>query len=312
MYHTIRALKSFGYDVRLYVIYKKTRKPLKELAECVKFQGICMVDAIDIAKDTTAKNFIGAANWDTASENIMEMIPHCSAVVIHGAGWIAEEMLESAVRNDVRIGVVRKSLSSLLRREYGVNSMYLPQIYNKYEVDNRFKDMYAVSISQILWSKNSHMILEANKRLPEESQVRMFGNYSRKFDHFKLQKIQENWKELWWEGDFDSANGGAVRIASRAKFVIDLSIIENDGGGTQYTFLEAFNAKTALILHSSWLDFPGEVDERCVIPVRNVDELVEELERCRPYPDRIQAGYDVMKAHSPENTLPYYKKFIGL
>ena len=312
MMHTIHALQSFGYDVRLYVIYKKTQKPLKELAEGVKFQGVSIEDAIDIARDENARSFIGAANVDTAKDQVMEMLPHCSAVVIHGAGWIDGEVLESAVQNNVRIGVVRKSLSSLLRKEYGVNSMYLPQIYNMYEGEAVIRDIHAVSISQISWSKNSHMIIEANKRLPEEIQVRMYGNYSRKFDHFKLKNIQENWKELWWEGKFDSANGGAVKIASRAKFVIDLSIIKNDGGGTQYTFLEAFNGMSHLILHESWLDFPGEVDERCVIPVSNVDDLVRVLTDDGMYPTKLLRGWDIMEAHSPERTLPYYKKFIGL
>jgi hypothetical protein len=36
--------------------------------------------------------------------------------------------------------------------------------------------------------------------------------------------------------------------------MIDMSIIKGDGGGTQYTFLEAIHQDTVLILHTEWID----------------------------------------------------------
>ena len=36
--------------------------------------------------------------------------------------------------------------------------------------------------------------------------------------------------------------------------MIDLSIIKGDGGGTQYTFLEAIYHDTLLILHNEWIN----------------------------------------------------------
>ena len=38
------------------------------------------------------------------------------------------------------------------------------------------------------------------------------------------------------------------------KFVIDLSLIKNDGGGTQYTFLEAIYNDCVLVLHNDWIN----------------------------------------------------------
>ena len=37
-------------------------------------------------------------------------------------------------------------------------------------------------------------------------------------------------------------------------FVVDMSIIKGDGGGTQYTFLEAIYHDCALILHKEWVE----------------------------------------------------------
>ena len=35
---------------------------------------------------------------------------------------------------------------------------------------------------------------------------------------------------------------------------MDLSVIKNDGGGTQYTFLEAIHQGCTLILHKKWVN----------------------------------------------------------
>ena len=62
--------------------------------------------------------------------------------------------------------------------------------------------------------------------------------------------------------------------------MIDLSIIKNDGGGTQYTFLEAIYHNTILILHNDWIS-KGNLFKsgyNC-IGVSNENELSEFLEK---------------------------------
>jgi hypothetical protein len=53
---------------------------------------------------------------------------------------------------------------------------------------------------------------------------------------------------------FQKSFSALTDILSQAKFVVDLSILKHDGGGTQYTFLEAIHNKCALILHRKWLE----------------------------------------------------------
>jgi hypothetical protein len=45
-------------------------------------------------------------------------------------------------------------------------------------------------------------------------------------------------------------------ILTRAKFMVDMSSIAylNDGGGTQYTFLEAIYSDCAIVLNRKWID----------------------------------------------------------
>jgi len=46
---------------------------------------------------------------------------------------------------------------------------------------------------------------------------------------------------------------GAVNLCKTARFMTDFSVIQGDGGGTQYTFLEAIDAGTICLLHREWI-----------------------------------------------------------
>ena len=37
-------------------------------------------------------------------------------------------------------------------------------------------------------------------------------------------------------------------------YIVDMSVIKGDGGGTQYTFLEAICRDCALVLHKDWVE----------------------------------------------------------
>ena len=56
-----------------------------------------------------------------------------------------------------------------------------------------------------------------------------------------------------YKGCFPKTVDALSKILMPAKFVVDLSTINKDGGGTQYTFLEAIDHDCALILHKKWI-----------------------------------------------------------
>ena len=61
----------------------------------------------------------------------------------------------------------------------------------------------------------------------------------------------------YWRGRFDKTLPISVDekdILNNCKYVVDLSVIKGDGGGTQYTFLEAIHQDCILILHKEWVE----------------------------------------------------------
>jgi len=108
----------------------------------------------------------------------------------------------------------------------------------------------AVALSRIDFDKHTDIIIEANTQL--QTPIEIYGFMNTVYAHFKLNSIAPNWKDNYY-GAFPADDlWAATKIANNYQRVIDMSIIKKDGGGTQYTFLEAANANTHLILHEQW------------------------------------------------------------
>src|SRR5215212_6774069 len=104
----------------------------------------------------------------------------------------------------------------------------------------------AVSISRISFEKNTDMLLKANKILDKIDAIKLFGRPSRVYVHNFLGGFQGDFNKYFY-GTFEKSFSTLSEILAEAKFVVDLSILKHDGGGTQYTFLEAIHNDCALI-----------------------------------------------------------------
>jgi hypothetical protein len=121
---------------------------------------------------------------------------------------------------------------------------------------------YAVAFSRVDWDKGTHIILEANNLLPADKQVQIYGAINRFYSYQKLDKIDPDWERNYHGGwPAKSSLWHGVQLAASAHVSVDLSSISGDGGGTQYSFLESFDAKTPLILNEKWLTGDPELDE---------------------------------------------------
>jgi hypothetical protein len=132
----------------------------------------------------------------------------------------------------------------------GIASTYIPHPYMRNPNVFSKRLLWAGAFSRIDWDKGTHFIIDANDKLPEDKQIRIHGACNRMYAHHKL---PDNW-ESYYAGPFSATNlwGGAI-LASRYQWAVDMSTISGDGGGTQYTFLEAIDAGTALMLNEGWV-----------------------------------------------------------
>ena len=84
--------------------------------------------------------------------------------------------------------------------------------------------------------------------------IYLFGAENRLYVHHKLKDMNF---EKYWMGKYPKNLPMKYEdkdLLDNCAFVVDMSFIVGDGGGTQYTFLEAIYHKWALILHKEWVD----------------------------------------------------------
>tara|TARA_R110000851_G_scaffold56876_4_gene132859 strand:- start:3193 stop:4155 length:963 start_codon:yes stop_codon:yes gene_type:complete len=135
----------------------------------------------------------------------------------------------------------------------------------------------AVSISRIDFDKNIDIILEANKILSEP--INIYGKQNELYVYHKLEKL--GFKDHY-KGRFDKTFEALNKILAEAEFMVDMSSIKGDGGGTQYTFLEAIYMGCIIVLNSKWTNVNNSIfnNNNCLI-VDDGETLVSTLENSK-------------------------------
>ena len=104
-----------------------------------------------------------------------------------------------------------------------------------------------------------------------------------------------------WRGKFPKSYPLSYEgkdILKGAKYMIDMSTIKNDGGGSQYTFLEAIYNGCVLILNQDWIK-KGNIfvhGKNC-LGVANEDEIVQILSEEKDYSDIIVESQKLLQKH---------------
>jgi glycosyltransferase involved in cell wall biosynthesis len=202
-------------------------------------------------------------------------------IVIHDPTEISEET--APYLEYWNVICIRKAFQEYLKNNYNVHSKFLYHPFYPYSTKNnndggslaeysnghikehdREKEIEkttTVSISRVDYGKNTEIIMDANKLLKKEEKdcghhddytIKIHGPFNPQYVNDKLGGGQ-NFRQ-YYRGTFAKSFRAVSAILNKAKFVVDLSRIYNDGGGTQYTFLEAIYHGAALIINRKWIE----------------------------------------------------------
>ncbi len=171
-------------------------------------------------------------------------------MVIHDHRDISDKTV-SRVKN-YKLITIRKTVQEYLKTKYDLDSIFMYHPFYPYPIISKESRKGAISISRISFEKNTDIIINANKTL-ENLAIRLYGCPSRMYVHLYLGGLKGDFEKYYY-GKFEKSFEVLTSLLSEFKFVVDLSVLSHDGGGTQYTFLEAIHNGCALILHRKWLE----------------------------------------------------------
>lgn len=243
------------YNYRLYKISKRTEKlktgepRLRKFGYGVTYQNLSIEDAMKLpniiitAIDKNYYEYLGQFN------NTTKLVIHDPTEI---KGNSCQAVLD--VLNKYKIITIRKSVKKFLIQKYAVKSKFNfhPFFeYKKTEILSQDK-RGAASISRVDFDKHTDITLRANKLLPDTQKIDIYGATNDRYVYFKLKTSGLDF-EKYYKGTFKKSFEELDKILVGKRFVVDLSAIKNDGGGSQYTFLEAIYQGCILILNKQWL-----------------------------------------------------------
>ena len=176
-------------------------------------------------------------------------------LVIHDHRDISDKVVPY-IKNKWKLITIRKTVQEYLNTKYNLDSLFLYHPFYPYPVTSsktQKEKKGAVSISRISFEKNIDIIIKANNLLRQEDQIKLYGSASRMYVHLFLGGYDGDFNKYYC-GIFDKSFSSLSNLLAGVKFVVDLSVLKHDGGGTQYTFLEAIHNDCALILHRKWIE----------------------------------------------------------
>jgi hypothetical protein len=275
---TFTAHLSKKYKWPIYKITKKTEKNKRDYGYDCQYQNLCLADVLGL--DNILITAVDKHYW-----SFLHLFPEDTEIVIHDpteckSSKSGNPLIDglTPVLPNFRVITIRESVQNYLSETFQIDSKYLRHPFYNYPKSNKKGLGYnAVCISRIDFDKNTDIILKANALIEDKkNHIYLFGAENRIYVHHKLKdlNVQEYWKGKFpknLEPTYEDKS-----ILKDAKYMVDMSIIKGDGGGTQYTFLEAIYQDCVLVLHEEWTNkgslFVSGVN--CIV-VSNEEELAK-------------------------------------
>lgn len=233
---------------------KRNENRYREFGYGVQYKNVCAIPSNCVIVALDKHHY----NW-------LDKIPNNSWIVIHDYTELTPTVREHLGR--LRVITIRKTVQALIP-----GSLFLHHPFYCFALSSRAPKR-PLCLSRLDYDKNIELILEANRL---GADVPLWGFANRLYIHHKLKKYDINSS---YRGTFPKSFGRIAELLSEATALVDMSVIKNDGGGSQYTFLEAIHGGVPLVLHKRWVDVPESVwvaGENC-LAVETPEELVSAL-----------------------------------
>lgn len=222
--------------------------------------------------------------------------------------------------NNAAVAIAHKRIISVRRSmwEHLPFAHYIPHPYVRHVPPETMPAKAgAISISRIDFDKHTAIILDANRVLSHagQPQIEIRGFENRLYTRFKIIPDYPEWVQS--KAAYPRDHDAAYKLCLPKRYMVDMSEIKGDGGGTQYTTLEAMDAGCLCVINWDWLRSDGEMrDYLNCLTVTDPASLAATVEGKAGYSPsdenfiRTVGNAEVLKAHSPEIVGPQYLEVV--
>lgn len=236
-----RGLISAGQHAKIVVPHHRTESSSRNFGYDTTYTNMTPADILD-----NFDRVLVVAPSKPKREQIDQLLVGGARIVIHDPaefkhGW------NVALAEKRRPIVIRKTMIDQVNR-----STFIPHPYERIFSDNEVhKRSIAISTSRIDFDKHTEILLDANRLLRKPLKISIRGFENRIYTRFNIMPKYPEWTQS--EAAYERKFGAGAALCGPYHLMCDMSVIRNDGGGTQYTFLEAMDAGAVCVLNSKWI-----------------------------------------------------------
>lgn len=271
----------------------------------------------------------GKTYWNTSLEDAKKIVANEPSIIVAAAKKFrdtTDELLSLGARIVIHDPTELKNLppvefmqdQCVVIRKVGLNMLpdatFIRHPYKRMEAEVVPKVIQCVSTSRIDFDKHTDILLDANRLLPDDKKIDIRGFENRLYTKFKILPKYPEWVQSVTH--YPREEDAAFNILQGAQYMADMSIIKGDGGGTQYTFLEAWDAGAVPIIHGDWVREDDDMDPMVnCLAVRDGGELAALLDDPPTEELReslVKHGFTSLVRHHPAKIGLEYLKFMGM
>jgi len=259
--HLALALERTGHCPMLYRLAKRDARGDKTWSHGVRaFQT--SLDTMLADLKAAGHGLVTCAYWRTHGEAVEALLRAGADIVLHDPTEMTPPLMDCIARHGRRVIAIRPSNVENVRRRGVDRVTFVPHPYvRRSRPAPRPRPERAVTLSRVDFDKGTHLIVPAFDALPPATRAHchIYGAINRMYAFHKLEKACPGWEGRYYRGRFPKTADAPLQLAGRADYVVDMSTIKDDGGGTQYTFFEAWEAGAVLVVSEGWLHPGGEL-----------------------------------------------------
>jgi hypothetical protein len=193
------------------------------------------------------------------------------------------------------------------------NVIHLPQPYirtfNTYKRD--VLQYNAIAPGRVSSEKNTHLICQANELLPADKKIKICGVVSgRMYEYYKLRRMYPNWRDDYLGAPHNLVEKTTVELCRQAKFGIDMTVFDWEGGRPQYVTLEMLDAGCIVVMHEKWASHQGSMKTglNC-LTAGNYEELADLVQQ--DYELDYTAYDELLTQHAASAIVPVMMEVIN-
>lgn len=306
----VKTFEATGVEHRVIRPAKRTEKAFRQMSEYgVYYRNMAWED---IERSTGIPLLASAPTDEDAAKKV------CEHVLLNDGKFVFHDPNEFKIYPHWRLYPESKK-NCICIRETGldhVQGVFIPHPFVRTCANSPLKKQkLAVSIARTSPVKNSMWIIEANHSLPPAKQITMLGEVNRMWWKFNvLSKYPD--EPMPAGAGFARTWGAPAAQCLPFQLMVDMTIFKKDGGGTQYSILEAMDAGAVPVLTKNWCSYPGPAD-KFGFQVEDAEDLhyfmYEGVDKVQRWTNTYRAqNYNYLdRVHAPPLISAAYKEALG-